>query len=58
MSLFLFSLAGIPPLAGWYAKLVVFKAVIDAGTPRPSPSAWSPPSTRWSRSSITPGWRG
>ncbi|MCA1843461.1 MAG: NADH-quinone oxidoreductase subunit N, partial [Actinobacteria bacterium] len=34
MSLFLFSLAGIPPLGGWYAKLVVFKAVIDAGTPQ------------------------
>jgi NADH-quinone oxidoreductase subunit N len=32
MSAFLFSLAGIPPLAGWYAKLVVFKAVLDAGT--------------------------
>ena len=32
MSMFLFSLAGIPPLGGWYAKLVVFKAVIDAGT--------------------------
>jgi NADH-quinone oxidoreductase subunit N len=32
MSLFLFSLAGIPPLGGWYAKLVVFKAVIEAGT--------------------------
>ena len=32
MSLFLFSLAGVPPLGGWYAKLVVFKAVIDAGT--------------------------
>jgi NADH-quinone oxidoreductase subunit N len=32
MSLFLFSLAGIPPLGGWYAKLVVFKSVIDAGT--------------------------
>jgi NADH-quinone oxidoreductase subunit N len=32
LSLFLFSLAGIPPLGGWYAKLVVFKAVIDAGT--------------------------
>ncbi|MGH9042785.1 MAG: NADH-quinone oxidoreductase subunit N, partial [Acidimicrobiia bacterium] len=31
MSAFLFSLAGIPPLAGWYAKFVVFKAVIDAG---------------------------
>jgi NADH-quinone oxidoreductase subunit N len=32
MSAFLFSLAGIPPLGGWYAKLVVFKAVLDAGT--------------------------
>ena len=32
MSMFLFSLAGIPPLGGWYAKLVVFKAVLDAGT--------------------------
>ncbi|MGH8990331.1 MAG: NADH-quinone oxidoreductase subunit N, partial [Acidimicrobiia bacterium] len=31
MSVFLFSLAGIPPLAGWYAKFVVFKAVLDAG---------------------------
>lgn len=33
MSLFLFSLAGIPPLAGWFAKFVVFRAIIDAGTP-------------------------
>jgi NADH-quinone oxidoreductase subunit N len=32
MSLFLFSLAGIPPLAGWLAKLVAFRAVIDADT--------------------------
>jgi len=32
MSIFLFSLAGIPPLAGWFAKFVVFKAVLDAGT--------------------------
>ena len=32
MSMFLFSLAGIPPLGGWYAKLFVFKAVLDAGT--------------------------
>jgi len=32
MSAFLFSLAGVPPLGGWYAKLVVFKAVLDAGT--------------------------
>ena len=33
MSLFLFSLAGIPPLGGWLAKFVSFRAVIDAGTP-------------------------
>jgi NADH-quinone oxidoreductase subunit N len=32
MSLFLFSLAGIPPLGGWLAKLVAFRAVIDADT--------------------------
>ncbi len=33
MSIFLFSLAGIPPLGGWLAKFVAFRAVIDAGTP-------------------------
>ena len=33
LALFLFALAGIPPLAGWYAKFVVFRAVIEAGTP-------------------------
>ena len=32
MTLFLFSLAGIPPLGGWLAKFVAFRAVIDAGT--------------------------
>jgi NADH-quinone oxidoreductase subunit N len=32
MTFFLFSLAGIPPLGGWVAKLVVFRAVLDAGT--------------------------
>jgi NADH-quinone oxidoreductase subunit N len=32
MSIFLFSLAGIPPLAGWFAKLYIFQAAIDAGT--------------------------
>jgi NADH-quinone oxidoreductase subunit N len=31
-SLFLFSLAGIPPLAGWFAKFVMFRAVFAAGT--------------------------
>jgi NADH-quinone oxidoreductase subunit N len=32
MSVFLFSLAGIPPLGGWLAKFVAFRAVVDAGT--------------------------
>jgi NADH-quinone oxidoreductase subunit N len=31
-SLFLFSLAGVPPLAGWFAKFVMFRAVFDANT--------------------------
>src|SRR5215213_811251 len=33
MSVFLFALAGIPPLGGWLAKFVMFRAVLDAGTP-------------------------
>jgi NADH-quinone oxidoreductase subunit N len=33
MSIFLFSLAGIPPLAGWFAKFGVLRAIVDAGTP-------------------------
>jgi NADH-quinone oxidoreductase subunit N len=33
MTIFVFALAGIPPLAGWFAKFVVFRAVLDAGTP-------------------------
>jgi NADH-quinone oxidoreductase subunit N len=31
MSAFLLSLAGIPPLAGWFAKFVMFRAVFQAG---------------------------
>jgi len=31
MSVFLFALAGVPPLGGWFAKFVVFRAVLDAG---------------------------
>jgi len=31
MSIFLFSLAGIPPLGGWVAKFVVFRALLSAG---------------------------
>lgn len=31
LAIFMFSLAGIPPLAGFFAKLYVFKAAISAG---------------------------
>ena len=34
LSIFLLSLAGVPPLAGWFAKFVMFRAVFDAGTHR------------------------
>lgn len=33
MMIFMFSLAGIPPFAGWFAKFTMFRAVLDAGTP-------------------------
>ena len=29
--IFVFSLAGLPPLAGWYAKFAMFSAAITAG---------------------------
>jgi NADH-quinone oxidoreductase subunit N len=32
MTVFLFSLAGIPPAAGWYAKFVIFKSAINGDT--------------------------
>jgi NADH-quinone oxidoreductase subunit N len=32
MTIFLASLAGIPPLGGWFAKFGAFKAVLDADT--------------------------
>jgi NADH-quinone oxidoreductase subunit N len=32
MTIFLFSLAGIPPLGGWVAKFLVFRALLSAGT--------------------------
>jgi NADH-quinone oxidoreductase subunit N len=32
MTIFLFSLAGIPPLGGWFAKFSVFRALLDAGS--------------------------
>jgi len=31
MTIFLASLAGIPPLGGWYAKFGAFRAVVEAG---------------------------
>lgn len=34
-AVFFFGLAGIPPLAGWFAKFVMFRAVLTAG------SAWA-----------------
>ena len=33
MTIFLFSLAGIPPFGGWFAKILIIRAVLDAGTP-------------------------
>src|SRR5437764_11993000 len=32
MTVFVFALAGIPPAGGWFAKLMVFRAVLDSGT--------------------------
>ena len=32
MSIFLFSLAGIPPAAGWFAKIGIFQALASPGT--------------------------
>jgi NADH-quinone oxidoreductase subunit N len=32
MGIFLASLAGVPFFAGWFAKFVMFRAIIDAGT--------------------------
>jgi NADH-quinone oxidoreductase subunit N len=32
MTIFMASLAGIPPLAGWFAKFVMFRSTLDAGT--------------------------
>ena len=34
MTIFLASLAGIPPLGGWFGKFDAFKALLDAGNGR------------------------
>ena len=36
MTIFLASLAGVPPLGGWFAKFNAFRAVLDAGTTPPT----------------------
>ena len=33
LTIFFFALAGIPPLGGWYAKFIMFKALLDSLTP-------------------------
>ncbi len=32
MTIFLFALAGIPPLGGWFAKFVIFRSLVTPGT--------------------------
>jgi NADH-quinone oxidoreductase subunit N len=32
MTVFLFALAGIPPLGGWFAKFVIFRSLVTPGT--------------------------
>jgi NADH-quinone oxidoreductase subunit N len=40
MTVFLFSLAGVPPFAGWAAKLFVFRAAINAAGADVPAAAW------------------
>jgi NADH-quinone oxidoreductase subunit N len=35
LTIFFFALAGIPPLGGWYAKLVIFRVLLD------DPTGWA-----------------
>ena len=47
MTVFLFCLAGIPPLGGWLAKFVVFRALLEPDVPRAASRwPWSSASTR------------
>ena len=45
LAIFMFSMAGIPPLAGFFGKLYVFMAAIDAGSMCSPSSACSPASS-------------
>ena len=56
MTIFLASLAGIPPFGGWIAKFNVFRAMLDAGDHVGVRRwRWSAPSTPRSRSATTCG---
>jgi NADH-quinone oxidoreductase subunit N len=54
-AIFFFSLAGIPPLAGWFAKFIMFQSAITAGGAPVCGWRSSPRSTPSSPSTTTPG---
>jgi formate hydrogenlyase subunit 3/multisubunit Na+/H+ antiporter MnhD subunit len=53
MTLVMFSMAGVPPMVGFMAKLLVLEAVIDIGW---SGWRWSPLPSRSSARSTTCAW--